>query len=155
MPDTRVRETVPVSQEEAFDIFVNQINTWWPRHGIFPYSFAPKETLPLHIRFDPKEGGRFYEEFQNASEYVIGKITIWDPPDQITYTWKDPAWKGKTTITVTFTPIDNGTEVTHEQTGFAEAGESELPPFYEIGNRQTLAGYVAHCKAIHEMKSLQ
>ena len=155
MPDIDVKVIVPVSQEEAFDIYVNQINTWWPRQGIFPYSFAPKETLPLQIRFEPKEGGQFYEVFQNASEYVIGEIIKWDPPNRIIYTWKDPAWKGKTSITVSFKIIDNGTEVTHEQSGFLEAGEPDLPPFYEIGNRQTLAGYVAHCIAIHEMKSFQ
>ena len=37
----------------------------------------------------------------------------------------------------------------------AEAGEPDLPPFYEIGNRQTLAGFVAHCIAIQEMKAFQ
>jgi uncharacterized protein YndB with AHSA1/START domain len=155
MADTRVQEVVPLSIDEAFEVYVNQINTWWPRQGIFPFSFAPKETLPLHIRFEPKQGGRFYEEFQDGTEYVIGDITKWDPPKLLIYTWKDPTWEGKTTITVTFTQKDKHTKVILEQSGFAEAGQPDLPPFYEIGNRQTLAGYVAHCTAIHEMKAFQ
>lgn len=155
MPDLRVQGIVPLSKEEAFDVYVNQIDTWWPRQGIFPFSFAPQETLPLHIRFEPKEGGLFYEEFQNGKKYVIGEITKWDPPNLIKYTWKDPAWKGKTTISVSFTQENINTEIALEQSGFTEAGQPDLPPFYEIGNRQTLAGYVAHCIAIHEMKAFR
>ncbi len=155
MPDLQVSGIVALPKEEAFDVYVSQINTWWPRQGIFPFSFAPKETLPLHIQFKAQEGGRFYETFQNNQEFVIGKVLKWDPPNQLVYTWKDPTWEGETTITVSFSQNMQATEVILIQDGFAEAGVPDLPPFYEIGNRQTLAAYLAHCRAIHEMKAFQ
>ena len=54
--------------------------SWWPRQGVFPYSFAPKSTRPLHIRFEATPGGRYYETFADGSEYVIGTISVWSPP---------------------------------------------------------------------------
>ena len=50
---------------------------WWPRQGVFPYSFAPKSTFPRHIRFEAQLNGRYYETFADDSEYEIGRITVW------------------------------------------------------------------------------
>lgn len=155
MADTRVEGFVPLSPPEAFKIFVEQIDTWWPRQGVFPFSFAPKSTSPAHIRFEPQENGRYYETFQDGSEYVIGRITGWYPPEKLVYTWKDPTWKGEITITVFFTASEGGTRFVMEQDGFAGAGQSHLPPYYQIGNRQTLAGFAAHCTAVKELRQLQ
>lgn len=155
MPDTQVQGVVPLTPEEAFEIYLNQIDVWWPRQGIFPYSFAPATTRPRHIRFEPQLGGRFYEQFADGTELTIGRITGWDPPHQLISTWRDPSWKGETIKTVTFIAAPGGAEVTLDQSGFAAAGVPELPPFYEIGNRQTLAGFIAHCIATSEMRALQ
>jgi len=152
MPDTQVQGVVPLKPEEAFEVYVNQIDSWWPRQGIFPYSFAPATTHPRHIRFEPQIGGRFYETFADGADLLIGRITGWDPPHRLTYTWRDPSWKGETEITISFAAIEQGTEVRHEQSGFAAAGVPELPPYYEIGNRQTLAGFIAQCRAISELR---
>jgi len=152
MPDTSVQGTVPLTLEEAFDIYVNKMNTWWPRQGVFPYSFAPSTTQPRYIRFEPKIGGRYYETFADDTEYVIGHITDWRPPKFITYTWSDPNWKSETHIQISFTPIESGTKVVCEQDGFASAGVPELIPYYQIGNKQTLAGFFAHCQAVFELQ---
>lgn len=155
MPDTNVSGMAPLPPEDAFEIFVQQINVWWPRQGVFPFSFAPAETYPGHIRFEGGLNGRFYETFADGTEYVIGRITGWDPPNRLCYTWRDPQWPAETTIAVSFNAIADGTEVIHEQSGFVDAGVPKLPPFYEIGNRQTLAGFIAHCRAIFELRTLQ
>lgn len=155
MADTHVNGTVPISPKAAFEIFVQQIDTWWPRRGVFPFSFAPSTTYPRHIRFEGEQNGRFYETFADETEYEIGRITGWDPPNRITYTWRDPVWPASTTITVSFNETTNGTEVIHEQSGFANAGVPELPPYYQIGNQQTLSGFIAHCHAIFELQTLQ
>ncbi len=146
---------VPVDPQEAFDIFVLQIDTWWPRQGVFPYSFAPKSTRPLHIHFEAKENGRFYEEFLDGSEYEIGRIVEWRPPGSLVHTWRDPSWEADTLVTVTFSQVEAGTRVVMEQDGFSAIGLADMPPYYEIGNRQTLAGYVAHCVATRELRDLQ
>ena len=80
MPDVRIQQIVPLPPADAFDVFVQQMDTWWPRQGVFPYSFAPKSTRPQHIRFEAQADGRYYETFADGSEFVIGHITIWEPP---------------------------------------------------------------------------
>jgi len=155
MTDTLVRGMVPLPIESAFDIYVNQMDTWWPRHGVFPYSFTPRSTMPHHIRFEAKPGGRYYETFADGSEYVIGYIQMWKPPEQLEYTWRDPTWRGETLITVSFNQMGQETEVVCEQDGFAEVGVPELIAYYQIGNRQTLAGFFAHCLAIYELGELE
>ena len=155
MAESSVEGFVPLSPTEAYDVFVNQIDVWWPRQGIFPYSFAPKTTRPLHIRFEPYEKGRLYETFLDNTEYVIGQIVQYQPPHKMVHTWRDPSWDGHTTITVTFREMDGGTQFIMEQDGFAAVGQPDMPPYYDIGNRQTMAAFVAHCVATYELRQLQ
>ena len=154
MSDVCLTETVPLPPERAFDTFVQQMDVWWPRRGVFPYSFAPEGTRPLHIRFEPQLGGRYYETFLDGSEYVIGRISAYQPPERLGYTWKDPTWLGETQIALTFSAEGDGTRVTYEQDGFANAGVPDLAAFYQVGCRQTLSAYVAHCQALYELGQL-
>lgn len=154
MPDVTLEATVPLPPERAFDVFAQQMDLWWPRRGVFPYSFAPEDTRPLHIRFEPELGGRYYESFLDGSEYVIGRISEYQPPERLAYTWRDPSWRGKTRIALSFSAEGEGARVIYEQDGFAEAGVPELAAYYQIGCRQTLSAYVAHCQALYELGNL-
>ncbi len=151
MPDIKVEATVPLPPERAFDTFVQQMDVWWPRQGVFPYSFAPEGTRPLRIRFEPQLGGRYYETFLDGSEYVIGRINAFQPPARLGYSWQDPTWPGETQIMLTFAAEGDGARVTYEQDGFANAGVPDLAAYYQIGCRQTLSAYVAHCQALFEL----
>ena len=155
MPDTHVQELLALSPEEAFEIYVNHMNTWWPRQGVFPYSFAPSSTRPHIIQFEPRQDGRYYETFADGTEYVIGRIQLWDPPHSLQYTWRDPTWDGETLISVRFAPAGNQTQFTYEQNGFVVANVSQLIPYYQIGCRQTMAAFFAHCQAVFELKKLE
>lgn len=154
MPDVKLEVTLPLSPERAFDTFVQQMDVWWPRRGVFPYSFAPEGTRPLRIRFEPRLGGRYYETFLDGSEYVIGRISHYQPPERLGYTWRDPSWRGETRIALTFSAAGDGARVIYEQDGFEKAGVPELAAYYQIGCRQTLSAYVAHCQALHELSLL-
>ncbi|MCY3833292.1 MAG: SRPBCC domain-containing protein [Chloroflexi bacterium] len=154
MPDVQLEVAVPLPPEQAFDVFVQQMDTWWPRRGVFPYSFAPEGTGPQLIRFEPQLGGRYYETFLDGSEYVIGRIITWSPPAQFGYTWQDSSWRGETQIQLSFAAACDGALATYEQDGFARAGVPELAAYYQIGCRQTLSAYVAHCHALFELAQL-
>ena len=52
--------------ERVFAAYVEQINAWWPRQGLFRYTFAPASTAPAEIHFEPVPGGRLYERFAQA-----------------------------------------------------------------------------------------
>ena len=152
MPDIQIHATVPLAPAAAFDAYVQGMNTWWPRQGVFPYSFAPKTTFPRHIRFEAQLGGRYYETFADGEEWVIGQITRYDAPHSLEYTWRDPNWQGETQIRLEFAAADHGASVNYAQDGFAEAGVQWLIPYYQIGCEQTFAGYTAHCRAIHQLE---
>ena len=154
MPDVTLEATVPLPPAPAFDIFVDGMDVWWPRRGVFPYSFAPETTRPLRIRFDGRKGGRYYETFADGSEYVIGTISVWNPPAELAYSWRDPAWDGSTEIRLRFDAAGDGTRVTYTQDGFESAGAPELIPYYQIGCGQTLAAYIAHCRALSALQEL-
>ena len=154
MPDVHLTNTIPLPPPQAFAVFVEQMDTWWPRQGVFPYSFAPKSSRPLHIRFEAGLGGRYYETFAGGSEYVIGHITTWEPPARLAYTWRDPTWPGETTIELRFDDKGGSTRVRYQQNGFAAAGVPDLAAYYQIGCEQTLAGYIAHCHAIYKLQAL-
>lgn len=154
MPDVFLQETVPLPPQAAFDTFVEQMDVWWPRQGVFPYSFAPEGAFPRQIRFEAEMNGRYYESFSDGGEYEIGRITVWQPPTALGYTWKDPAWPGHNQISLRFDSQGKGTLVTYEQDGFASAGVADLIPYYQIGCRQTLSAYIAHCRAIFELGQL-
>ena len=155
MPDVTLETTIPLPPEKAFDVYVEQMDVWWPRQGVFPYSFAPKSTRPQHIRFEARLGGRYFETFADGSEYVIGRITGWDPSARLIYTWRDPTWPDETVISLHFAEDGNGTRLNYEQHGFAQAGVAGLIPYYQIGCGQTLAAYIAHCRAISALKALE
>lgn len=155
MSDVFLQETVPLPWQAAFDVFVEQMDVWWPRQGVFPYSFAPKSAFPRHIRFEAGLNGRYYESFSDGGEYEIGRITVWHPPATLGYTWKDPTWPGHSQISLRFDPIGEGTLVTYAQDGFAGAGVADLIPYYQIGCRQTLSAYIAHCRAIFDLQKLE
>ena len=155
MPDVSLEVTVPLPPEAAFDAFVLQMDIWWPRRGVFPYSFAPAGTRPLHILFEPQLGGRYYETFLDESEYEIGRITLYQPPERLSYTWQDPTWLSETRIALAFTEEESGTRVVYQQDGFERAGVPDLAAYYQIGCRQTLSAYVAHCQALFELAQLK
>lgn len=154
MPEVTLEAAVPLPPQRAFEVFVEQMDVWWPRRGVFPYSFAPASTRPLHIRFEAQNGGRYYETFADGSEYTIGRIINWAPPARLAYTWRDPAWNGETRIQLAFDPCGPGARVVYQQDGFAAAGVPELAAYYQIGCGQTLAAYIAHCRALRQLEEL-
>ncbi len=155
MVETDCEVFVPLSPAAAFDLYVNQIDTWWPRQGVFPYSFAPATTRPAHIHFEGEPGGRLVETFADGSEYVIGQITDWDPPAGFAYDWRDPSWPGPISYSVQFRPATGGTTVQVTSAGFAALGLEEMIPYYAIGDRQVNRVYAAHGQAVYELQALQ
>jgi hypothetical protein len=45
----------------------------------------------LGHRFEPWLGGRFLEIAANA-EHELGRITIWEPPGRLEFSWRQGNW---------------------------------------------------------------
>jgi uncharacterized protein YndB with AHSA1/START domain len=134
-----VTESISVKApvERVFEAYVNHIDEWWPRYGKERrYSFAPKDVDPKHIRFEPEEGGRFYETFANGEEYVIGSITEYAPPHKFSYTWKSPDWPAATLIEVTFVQTGEQTVLSLRHSGFEALDMPEMAIGYQDGTTE-------------------
>lgn len=68
---------VPCSQEKAFGVFLNEMDSWWPM-GKFTCSAmggAPAKA----IRVEAREGGTITEIGPDDTEYYWGTILSYDP----------------------------------------------------------------------------
>lgn len=138
-----IQESVVIkaSKAKVFDAYVRQIDQWWPRVGTYRYSFAQSPRRSWQIHFEPWPNGRFYEIFDDGSEYEIGRILDWQPPDWLAYTWRDPHWPAPTTVAVTFQEYDGVTTVTVCHTGFGEAGVPAVGVGYGTGLAEILSAF--------------
>jgi len=129
---------IRANKAKVFDAFVNHINEWWPFKGKFSYSFAPETTQPKLIHFEARAGGRFYEVFASGEEYEIGTITAWQPPDQLSFTWRGEEYKAPTLVEVLFTQAEDRTKVTLTHSGWEAAGQPDYAESYGVGWEEIL-----------------
>lgn len=132
---------IAADRERVFDAFVNDINRWWPRQGKYRYSFAPADTEPGEIHFEPHPGGRYYEKFANGRELIIGHITTWDPPVRLSYTWRAPDWDGETLVEIAFKVVDGGTRVEIRHSGWENPGVPDAAIGYGEGHADVLQAF--------------
>ena len=125
--------SIAAAPERVFAAYVEQINAWWPRQGMFRYTFAPTSTQPAEIHFEAEPGGRLYERFADGSEYLIGHILEWQPPQRLVYSWRAPDWPDETRVEVSFSHQDTKTNVTVRHSGFGQNGIPALGEGYEAG----------------------
>ncbi len=114
---------VPLTPQDAFDLFTKQIGRWWPvdSHSIS----AGSGTLPQDLTLEPKQGGKIIETDTKGDPHPWGHITHWSEGARVDINWyvgRDVSQA--TQISVTFTPIDTGTRVDLTHSGFAAHGET-------------------------------
>lgn len=85
-----VRKTISVEagKERAFQVFVEQLGSWWPKE----YSLLDAEQTDFIL--EPRVGGRWYEVGADGTEYDTGRVTAYEPPDRVVVAWHlDGAWQ--------------------------------------------------------------
>ena len=112
---------VHASPEDAFDVFTEDIDSWWPRtHHI--------GKVPMQrVIIEPKASGRCYTVQVDGTECDWGRVLAWDPPARFVMSWypgKDDSQA--TELEVRFTAEGSGTRVDLEHRGWeilAEEGQ--------------------------------
>ena len=112
----RVRQPVA----EAFRLFTDGIDSWWPLHQ--GYSYAAARTKAIHL--EAFAGGRFYERLTDGEELVVGRVLVCEPPRRIVFTWRGTDWPATTEVEVSFTPEGATTRVDLEHRGWEQLGPS-------------------------------
>jgi hypothetical protein len=110
-PDVPVRKSITVraSQEHAFRVFTDDMNSWWPReHHI---GKSPMKRVVV----EGKVGGRCYTEQMDGTDCDWGSVLAWDPPRRFVMAWRiTTKWEYETDlrksseVEVTFTPLGDG-----------------------------------------------
>ena len=121
---------VPCSQEEAFDIFITEMDSWWPL-GKFTVS-AFSGNAAKGIRVEPRVGGRIVEVGHDDNEHQWGTIRSYDPYELVSMDFHIPEpgdTSGRTTfVEVTFTPSRLGrTRVQLTQSNWEGLGDLAEP----------------------------
>ncbi|AUV84258.1 hypothetical protein C2R22_20995 (plasmid) [Salinigranum rubrum] len=111
----RTSAEIAVSPRDAFEYFVDEL-TWTLDDSGFGFESGPD--------------GRF-----TRGEYEVGRVTSWNPGEDLEFEWRPAAWEPASTteITFRFDSIDGGTRITMEHRGLDEL----------IENRPDMVGWFA------------
>jgi uncharacterized protein YndB with AHSA1/START domain len=125
--DTPVQKSITVRApvERAFQVFTEELDSWWPRsHHI---GKAPMTKTLLEGRV----GGRCYSEQTDGTECDWGQILVWEPPSRFVMAWQinsgwqyEPDLAKSSEVEVRFIAGDDGTtRVDLEHRYFHRLGE--------------------------------
>ena len=107
---------VKASPERAFEAFTRDIGLWWKPNGLF--QFTPRS--PGVMAFEPGPAGRLTETLANGKVFEIGRITAWEPPRRLEFSWRQANFpvELKTEVEVRFEAVGAETRVSIEHRGF-------------------------------------
>ena len=107
---------VKAPPERAFAAFVDEIGAWWRPNSLF--QTTPR--APGVLAFEPGEGGRLTETLANGKVFEIGRITAWEPPARLVFSWRQATFPPDlhTEVEVRFEPVGEETRVSVEHRGF-------------------------------------
>ena len=133
-----IRKSIKVERapEIAFRVFTEEIGAWWPGGFSGPGSRLSMET---------KIGGRFFETRADGTEYEIGRLTAYQPPNVVAFSWRAPSWDGDTQVEVRFIADGIGTRIELEHHGWElDAKTRDARKNYDGGWETILGHYQKH-----------
>ncbi|HET6255422.1 MAG TPA: SRPBCC family protein [Puia sp.] len=73
---------VKASQETAFKVFTEKMDSWWPKtHHV-------GKTPMLESILEPKKNGRWYGRHEDGSESNVGYVLEWEPYGRLVLAWQ-------------------------------------------------------------------
>lgn len=107
--ENAVRLELPVDAppERAFQVFTENLDSWWPRH----YRLGTAERVDARI--EAHEGGRWYERTADGKEVPWGYVLACERPHRLVLSWQ---------ITPAFGPEPNPERASRVEVTFAAAG---------------------------------
>lgn len=132
---------LPCGREAAFELFVNDIDGWWPQSR--RHSGDPKARVVL----DESLGLR--ERTTDGRDVPLGRVRVWQRPTRIEldfYPGTDP--EHPTHVAITFEPEGSGTRLTleHRPTDASRDLWESRAPRYVASWDLCLAGLLAQAE---------
>jgi uncharacterized protein YndB with AHSA1/START domain len=116
-----VRKSVSVSwpQDEAYRRFTQDFAKWWPS-----YSYSIGGSRVARVVFEPRSGGRIYEEHKDGTRMLWGKVVALDPPRRVVFSFHPSrAESDAQHVEINFTREGEGTCVDLISTGWERMSE--------------------------------
>jgi uncharacterized protein YndB with AHSA1/START domain len=117
---------VPLSVDDTFRLFVEDIDRWWP---VEVFSRAADDqygdgVTVKRVVLEPRRGGRLYELTSEGVEGSWAEVLVYEPPSRIVLAWKpNDRDEPPTEVEVRFGPDRDGTLVNLEHRGWEWLGE--------------------------------
>ena len=103
---------------------------------------------PAAVLFEPHVGGRIYPRAPDGAEHEWGRVTAWEPPGRLAYTWhlrQDAA--DATDVEITFTAVP-GTALRSRSSTPAGSGSARAGPELRERNTRGWTGLLPHFVAL-------
>lgn len=119
---------VPCSPVQAFDIFTQEIGSWWADSELF--RFTPRS--PGMLAFEPPDasgaGGRLIERLPNGKTFEIGPVSLWERGERLVVGWRMANFgpDHQTRVDVRFEPVGAETRVSVEHSGWDSVPQAHL-----------------------------
>jgi hypothetical protein len=111
--------TVPLNVAEAFELFTNEIDTWWPKASHSVTGDKAKIKFPNH------KDGEITETGDDGKISIWGKVIAYDAGKYLAFSWfPGRSEKEATIVTVTFTQTKDGTRCDLTHGGFEILGDT-------------------------------
>jgi uncharacterized protein YndB with AHSA1/START domain len=126
-PTEPVRKSVRVAcgVEDAFRVFVEHIDDWWPVERLSRTAdeqYPPGVTVERLV-FEPRPGGRLYEVTSTGEEGSWADVVAYEPPRRLVLAWKpNDRPEPPTEVEIRFDPDGDGTLVSLEHRGWERLG---------------------------------
>jgi uncharacterized protein YndB with AHSA1/START domain len=119
---------VAATPARAFEVFTHEISAWWRPNGLFRFT----RKSPGQLKFEPGPGGRLIEVLPDGDVFEVGRITAWEPPLRLAFTWRQETFTPEqlTRVEVHFEPIGDETRVKVEHYGW-----DAIPPEHVARHR--------------------
>ena len=111
-----VSTRIAAAPERVFEAFTEEIAQWWRPNVLFQLGAGGPGTLS----FVPGPDGRLVEACPDGSEFVVGEVRHWEPPNRLVLSWREESFDEgqETELHVRFDVADEGTRVTVEHFGW-------------------------------------
>lgn len=103
--------------DRAFEVFTREIALWWQPNQLIRITDVGGEVLAL----DAREGGALTATTPNGDVFEIGRITVWEPPSRLVFSWRQQSFRPDQTteVDIRFESVGDGeTRVTVQHFGW-------------------------------------
>ena len=138
---------VPLSPQDAFDLFATGLDSWWPKDSHAP--LGPNARLIV----EPGKNGTITEVGADGTRNVWGEIIAWVPGEYLAFTWHPDGDESEATVVaVSFHTTPSGTRLELTHGGFEVLGPvaDAVSTTYLLGWDLVLGSY---CFAVNKVKT--